>query len=204
MRREQFCRSLNLFFSFLSKKVSTCYQIYNTSTGLAWIDQHKGQYSWLDSFYASYIASLVFLIIALAMDIMLCVIAGMHNPKYKVGALIWVIWTSICCVILLVIAIVLAVLVNSFAVVVVIVIVYGVIIVLSIYYCLVVFSYYQELRDGPTSPAVVMVQQPGYIVQQPGGYGQPGYVVQQPGGYGQSTMTVTTEAPPQYKEKDNM
>ena len=115
---------------------------------------------WLDAYADLLKANIAFEAVALVMSVVLLVCASLHQPKYKIMAIIWVVWSGICCGVGLITVIVICVLAKgNLAVVLVVIAGYCVSIVIAILFILVVISYYQELRDSQHEYAGLIHQQ---------------------------------------------
>ena len=77
----------------------------------------------------------------------------------------------------------------------VLIIIYGIAIILQLYFILVVYSYYQELRDGPAVMSVVAGQQPVVLIKQSDAYNAQ---------FPQKPIDYHVQQPPRYTEKYNV
>ena len=115
---------------------------------------------WLDAYADSLKASIAFEAVTLVMSVVLLVCASLHQPKYKIMAIIWVVWSGICRGVALITVIVICVLAkDNLAVVLGVIAVYCVSTGVTILFILVVISYYQELRDSQHEYAGLIHQQ---------------------------------------------
>ena len=124
-------------------------QFYNLARGIKWADQHKGKYTWVDTYSDFLKASIAFEVVSLIMSIVLLVCAALHQAKYRIMALIFVIWSCILLILGVIIVITVCVVARQYWKLVLAIAVAEVfIIALCILCILVVYSYYQQLRDA--------------------------------------------------------